>query len=236
MALSEWLRSTALRFIDTARQEDLHTLITILRETYLETVKVVTYFTHHAEHMYYPQFRQRLQEIVAEEQGHIHWLRETIRALGGELPTSTAAAKHGKNNWENLRLDLEEEKKDYDELLQGVLKAEHLDPAIAEELRHIRGEERRHREELLELFTKSEPDSLPHPIAQQPGLEKLKQAWLEQQKMEWLEAQRLAWEADGKLVPWIEWLTQQELGWVVNELPSRELLWTLRLAEQEAIA
>jgi rubrerythrin len=235
MALSEWLRSTALRFIDTARQEDLHTLIIILRETYLDTIKDVTYFSHHAEHMYYPQFRQRLQEIAAEEQGHIHWLRETIRALGGELPTPTAAAKHGKNNWENLRLDLEEEKKDYDELLQGLLKAEHLDPAIAEELRHIRGEERRHREELRELLMKSEPGAPPHPITQRPGLEKLKQTWLERQKMEWLEAQRLAWEADGKPVPWIEWLTQQELTWAVNELPSRELLWIQRLAEQETL-
>jgi len=234
MALSEWLRSIAQHYLDTARQEDCHKLIKILRDAYLDAVKDVTHFRQHAERLYYPHFRERLQRIIAEEQTHVQWLQEKILTLGGDLPTPAGPAKLGKNSWENLRMDLEEEKKDYDELLQGLQTAEHLDPAIAEELRRIRHEERKHREELRDLLQKSEPDVPPHPITRQPGVEKQKQAWLEQQKMEWLDERRTMWEADGKSIPWIEWLTQQEYAWTANELPNRELVWTLRLAEQDA--
>jgi bacterioferritin len=234
MALSQWLRSIAQHFFDTARQEDRYTLVKLLRDAYLDEVKDVKRFTQHAERMYYHHFRERLQRIVAEEQTHIQWLREKIIALGGDLPTVAGPTKLGKNSWENLRLDLEEEKKDYDELLQGLQPAERFDSAIAEGLRRIRQEEHRHREELLDLLLKSEPGVPPHPTAQRPTLEKQKRAWLEQQKMEWIDKRRATWEAEGKPTPWIEWLTQQEYAWTVNELPNRELAWTLRLAEQEA--
>jgi hypothetical protein len=154
--------------------------------------------------------------------------------LGGEVPRPGPPAKLGNNSWENLRLELEEERKDYTELLPGLLTAEHLDPAIAEGLRRLRQDERKHRKELLELMLKSDPNVPPHVTTQRPDLEKQKRVWLEQQKLAWLDQRRVAWEADGRPTPWIEWLTQQEYAWAVNELPNRELAWILRLAEQEA--
>jgi len=233
MALSAWLRSIALHFLDTERQAQRHTLMTILGEAYLDALKDVRHFRQHAERMYYPHFRQRLQQIVAEEQGHSEWLAKQLRVLGGEVPRPGPPAKLGKNSWENLRLELEEERKDYTELLPGLLTAEHFDPAIAEGLRRLRQDERKHREELLELMLKSDPNVPPHVTTQRPDLEKQKRVWLEQQKLEWLDQRRVAWEADGRPTPWIEWLTQQEYAWAVNELPNRELAWILRLAEQE---
>jgi rubrerythrin len=95
MALSEWLHRISQHFIDAAYQKDLNKLVKILREAYLDEVKDLTLFTQQAERMYYPHLRERLQQIVAEEQVHIQWLREKILVLGGDLPTPSAPVKLG---------------------------------------------------------------------------------------------------------------------------------------------
>jgi hypothetical protein len=63
------------------------TLLEALRDTYLTTAHTVTQLTQDAERMEYPQFRARLLQMAAEEQGHVTWLRETLLARGGALPT-----------------------------------------------------------------------------------------------------------------------------------------------------
>jgi rubrerythrin len=105
-------------------------------------------------------------------------------------------------------------------------------PEIAEGLRRIREDEKRHREELLDLLLKSDPYALPVMTPEQEQYEREKQEWLEQQKGEWLAQRQAEWEAAGKPVPWAEWMGEQEVAWVTNELPNRELAWTRRLAEQ----
>jgi|GEM_PF-6793441 len=61
--------------------------------------------------------------------------------------------------------------------------------------------------------------------------EQEKQTWLAREKMAWLERRRSVWEANGKPVPWAEWLARREYEWAVNELPNRELHWALCLGE-----
>lgn len=229
MTLIDWLRKQWHGSRDTPRQEDRQKLLDLLRETHLDEIKDIANFTWHAERMYYPHFRERLLRIVAEEQSHVRWLEEKIRALGGDLPLPTHTPVRGKNTWENLRMDLQEERKDQTELLQGLRTAEHLDREIAEGLSRLRQDERKHRAELLDMLMKSEPDAVPQlpPLPQE--LERQKHAWLAQQKMEWLERKRAVWEADGKLIPWAEWVTRREYEWTANELPNRELHWTRQL-------
>ena len=66
-------------------------------------------------------------------------------------------------------MDLEEEKRSYTDLLQAMLTAEQDNPEITEGLRRIREEERQHREELLDMLVKSDPDTLPqHPVEESP--------------------------------------------------------------------
>lgn len=226
MALIDWFRKQWHELRGTVHKEDRQKLLELLREAYLEESKDVANFTLHAEQMYYPHFRERLLRLVAEEQSHVRWLGEKIRALGGNLPLSVATPGYGKNTWENLRMDLQEERKDQTELLHGLRTAEHLDREIAEGLSRLRQDERKHRAELLDMLMKSEPDAVPQPSPLPQALERQKHAWLAQQKMEWLERKRAVWEADGKLIPWAEWITRREYEWTVNELPNRELHWT----------
>lgn len=213
--------------------DDRPRLVEMLCQAYVDEAKDVVQLTEHARRMAYPQFRERLLRIAVEEQAHVQWLREKILALGGTVPQVTFTLRNGKNSWECLRIDVEEEKRDYATLLEQILEIEDVDPELAEGLRRIRAEERRHRAELLDMMLKSEPYALPVLTPELAQAEREKQEWLEQQKLEWWEKRQAAWEAAGKPVPWAEWKAEQEFTWMVHELPNRELAWVTRRAEQE---
>ncbi|HXG18795.1 MAG TPA: ferritin family protein [Methylomirabilota bacterium] len=233
MTLTDVLSTGWQHFLNTLQPDRRQRLLEILRDEYIDEAKDAVQFEEHARRMAYPHLRERLLRIAEEEKAHVAWLKEQILALGGEAPHTTFTVKNGKNSWECLLLDVEEEKRDCATMLEHLYSVvERADPAIAEGLRRIREEEKRHREEILELLLKSDPYALPHPTAAQERLERQKQEWLEQQKMAWLDQRRAEWEAAGKPVPWAAWAAEREFEWRVNELPNRELEWTKRLAEQ----
>jgi rubrerythrin len=135
-------------------------LLEMLRDAYFKEARDVAQFTRDAERMYYPQFRERLRRIAAEEQAHVMWLRDKLLALGGEIPAVSVIPKVAKNAWEALHLGLEEEKRSCADLLEAMHIAEHVDPAIAEGLQRIREGERQHCEKLLDMLVKSDPYTL----------------------------------------------------------------------------
>jgi rubrerythrin len=148
-------------FFDALHSDHRQKLLRILRDAYLEEAQDVTQFTQHAERMPYPEFRERLLRIAAEEQAHVTWLRDKILALEGEIPAVSLTPKGGKNAWQALLLDLEEGKRSYADLLEAMHIAEQANPEIAAGLQRIREEERQHREEILNLLTKSDPYTVP---------------------------------------------------------------------------
>jgi rubrerythrin len=148
-------------FFKALEQDDRQQLLGVLRETYLEEAQDVAQFTQHVKYMSYPQFRDRLRRLIAEEQAHVEWLRDKILTLGGEIPASSPVSKAGKNTWACLLMDLEEEKRSYEALLERMHLAEQSDPEVAEGLRRIREDERRHRDEIIDLLIKIDPYSIP---------------------------------------------------------------------------
>jgi len=148
-------------FLQGLHGEDHQKLLESLREEYVEEARDVAQFTQHAGRMYYPQLWERLLRIAAEERAHVEWLREKILALGGDIPSLLSMPKSGKNSWECLLMDLDEEKRSCEALLERMHTAEPIDPEIAEGLRRMREEEKRHRHEILDMLTKSDPYALP---------------------------------------------------------------------------
>jgi rubrerythrin len=165
--LKEALRKGWQHFFDALHPDHHQQLLKMLRDAYLEEAQDVVQFTRHADRMHYPQFRERLLRIAAEEQAHLTWLRDKLLALGGEIPAASLTPKAGKNAWEALLVDLEEEKRSYADLLEAMHIAEQADPELAEGLRRIREEEQRHREELLDMLVKSDPYTLPQASAEE---------------------------------------------------------------------
>jgi rubrerythrin len=148
-------------FFKALEADNRQQLLKVLREEYIEEAQDVAQFSQHVTSMPYLQFRDRLRRIIAEEQAHVQWLHDQILAMGGEIPDFSPAPKAGKNTWACLLMDLEEEKRSYEALLERMHLVEQSDPEVAEGLRRMREEERRHRDEILDLLIKIDPYSLP---------------------------------------------------------------------------
>jgi rubrerythrin len=234
MSLRKLFRAAWPRFRNTDQPDNRQHVLESLQQQYIDEAKDVRQFTEHARRMAYPHFRERLQRIAEEEQSHVAWLADQIQALGGETPhPEFTVHEDGKNIWECLRLDEEEERRDEGRFVERINALELNHPELAAGLRRIRAAEKRHRDELLDLALKSNPNGLPVLSLDQGELDKQKQEWLEQQKMEWFDKRQAAWEAGGKQTPWAEWVAEREVEWKVSELPSRELQWLRRVAEQQ---
>jgi len=136
-------------------------LLDLLRQEYIEESQDVLRLSCHAERMYYPQFRESLLRIAAEEQTHVDWIREQLLTCWEDIPTVSYTPHVGKNSWECLKMDVEGERHCCDHLLRVLRLAERLDPDLATRLQQVRHEERRHHDELLDMMMKSQPDALP---------------------------------------------------------------------------
>jgi rubrerythrin len=158
--VTELISSGWRRFFDALRKDERRRLLDWLRDEYLDEAKDVAQFEEHARRMIYPHFRERLLRIAEEEKAHVRWLGEKIIALGGDLPDAAVPVKKGRNAWANLLIDIEEEKRDGVEALERLYRlAERTDTEIAAGLRRIQEDERRHREEILEMLMRSDPQA-----------------------------------------------------------------------------
>lgn len=224
MIVSSWRRVLAA-FDESDRQMLLRSVC----DAYGMEANAVAQYTQHADRMHYPWFRAELLRIAAEVQAHLPWLHEQILALGGDIPSFSPTPILKGNGWECLRRDVEDAQRGCVHLLEWSHRAEREAPAIALGLQRIRNDKLRHREELRDLFRKSDPYtpalvSLPHVQG-----EHLKQAWLERQKNNWLDHEKSAWEAEGKQTSWAEWSGEQEFKWAA-ELPHYKREWARRQA------
>ena len=233
MGLTDILSAGWRKLFSSPQPDHRQQLLEVLRDEYIDNAKDVALFEEHARQMTYPHLQERLLRIAEEEKAHVQWLQDMIQALGGEIPQTTVTVKNGKNSWESLLRDIQEETRDRDSMLEPLHTiVEPVYPEIAAGLRRIHQDERRHREELMDLLLMSEPYAFPPPAPENRQMEQQKRAWLAQQKMAWLAQRQAEWEAAGKPTPWAEWIREREFAWVVTELPNRELVWTRRLAEQ----
>jgi rubrerythrin len=142
------------------------TLLEGLGYVYLAEAHAVTQFTLDAERMQYPQFRDRLLCIAAEAQGHVSWLRDTLLALGGAIPTRACTPTVAHNSWATLLMDVAAERRSYEALLEPMHLAEQAAPEMAEGLRRIRATKQQHRAALLDMLVKSDPSTLPRDLAE----------------------------------------------------------------------
>jgi bacterioferritin (cytochrome b1) len=135
-------------------------LLSLLLQEYMEEAKISAQFQRHALRMQYPQFREQLRRIAAEEQQHAEWLKQRIHFLGGSVPGVSFAIEEGCNSWDHLRLDFEEERLCIGCLESDILKAESSDPETARGLRRILEDENRHLDAILDMMMRSDPQAV----------------------------------------------------------------------------
>lgn len=145
---------------DALHPDPRPTLLEALRDTYLAAAHTVTQVTRDAERMAYPQFRARLLRMAAETQGHVTWVRDTLLARGGALPTGACPPTEAHNSWDALRRELAAARHTYDALLEPMHRAEQADPELAAGFRRLRETTQQHRAGLLEMLVQSDPYAL----------------------------------------------------------------------------
>jgi hypothetical protein len=121
--------------------DDRWRVLEMLSEEYTEKSENVLKLTDYAAHMVYPQFRDKLLGIAAEEQGYIRWLAEHITALGGQIPQVRFSPRAGSDRIERL------------------LQLERIAPKVAQELRRMRQEEAIHQREIQAMVMRSDPQA-----------------------------------------------------------------------------
>src|SRR5437016_12876168 len=94
---SDWWR----RFLGFS-SDSYHRAVEVLTKRYVEESRHVARFTQHAQRMQYPQFRDKLLAIAADEAKHVEWLAEKIKLFGGILPEVSPTFEPVKYSWQYL--------------------------------------------------------------------------------------------------------------------------------------
>jgi hypothetical protein len=105
------LKHLTNRLLRTLRHDRKQDIVDLLGREYADKMKDPRKFRLHSEQMRYNHFRAKLQRLVDEEEKHAQWLRDRVVALGGEAPQVISEPEDARNTWEDLRLDLLEEKR-----------------------------------------------------------------------------------------------------------------------------
>jgi bacterioferritin (cytochrome b1) len=135
-------------------------VIKILASRYVEEMQHVRRYTEHAEHMQYPQFREKLLRIAADEARHAEWLAQKITLFGGTIPNVPKQPPSSKNSWQYLLGDLEEEKHCSDDLIEIMQTVRDELPDIAAMLERIYEDSERHSSEIRDMLARSDPQSI----------------------------------------------------------------------------
>jgi rubrerythrin len=145
-----WLDPTGKRY---------RTVLNILRYRYADEKQHAARLNQHAEKMRYPQFREALRRIAADESKHADWIAKKIEGLGGTLLAVTEVRSDQKNSWQYLLEDLEEERRCSADLEDDMLAIRSDYPDVDELLERIDEDERKHRDEIREMLMRSDPQA-----------------------------------------------------------------------------
>jgi rubrerythrin len=134
--------------------------VDILTKRYIEESQHVARFTEHAQRMQYPQFRQQLLEIAADEAKHVELIGGKLKQLGARLPDVPPISAGTKNSWQYLLEDLTEQQRCAEELMDLAQNIRLEAPDIAELIERIYQDGSRHRAVIRDMLMKSDPQSL----------------------------------------------------------------------------
>ena len=137
--------------------EARRTALDILRRRYVDEIEHAKRFKFHAGQMHYPQFRERLLQIAAQESAHAGRIAQKIIALGGTMPEVRRESESTKqSSWQSLLKDLDEEGHCAGELAEQIWAVQTDYPDIAALLERIAEDEKKHRDEIREMLMRSD--------------------------------------------------------------------------------
>jgi hypothetical protein len=133
--------------------------IAILSARYVNESQLAARFKTYADKMQYPQFREKLLAIAAEQAGHVEKIGKGIRQLGGRLPGVAPLPSSEKNSWQYLLELLNEQQRSAAERLADIQRIGEELPEVAELLARINESGVKHRGAIRDMLMKSDPQA-----------------------------------------------------------------------------
>jgi hypothetical protein len=131
----------------------------ILRLIYQENARLAEQIESHAELAPYPQVAQRLRRIADEKRDVGERLRKIVEDLHGSISVAGKRPATGKNHWQRLIRDLEDQRA-FDDLL-GRYESENIPqiPGGNKLLDEIKRMQDQHRQSLIRLIAVADPQA-----------------------------------------------------------------------------
>ena len=133
--------------------------IEILKESHYALCSLAGQINSHAERAPYPHVAQQLRQIAAEKRLSANLLRDKILSLAERLEDTPSDIKSGKNHWERMVQDLRDQKALENGFLERAALLDEQAPELAELLRDLVVSQRSHKETLLDLITRADPQA-----------------------------------------------------------------------------
>ena len=156
MALSETITGWFDR--NRAKREE-RTTRTVLADDYRELARLANQLKLHAEKAPYPFVSERLREMAAEKEKSIGLLFENIEQLGARVAKFDSSIPSGRNHWERMHQDVEDQKRVEARLTDDVSYLALEAPEHSQMLRQLVEVERRHKATLLDLLARADPQA-----------------------------------------------------------------------------
>ena len=156
MALTETL--TAWFDRSRAKREERETR-TALGDGYRELARLANQLRLHAEKAPYPFVGERLRQMAEEKEKSIARLSEEIERLGGRVAKFDSSIPSGKNHWDRIRQDVEDQKRAEARLVDDASSLALEAPEQSQLLRQLLEVENRHKQALLDLLARADPQA-----------------------------------------------------------------------------
>ena len=133
--------------------------VEILRADYHDLRRLVEQIAIHAERAPYPHVAQRLRQIAYEKQKSATLLKEKILSLGYESEGAQPIIKSGKNHWERMVQDLEDQRTLENSFLEQAVRLADEVPEISDLLRRVVAAQLPHKDILVDLVVRADPQA-----------------------------------------------------------------------------
>lgn len=133
--------------------------VEILRAGYHDLWRLAEQIHSHAERAPYPHVANHLRQIATEKRISASAMREKILNLGGKAEEPKLDLKSGKNHWARMARDLEDQKALENDLLERAVRLAEEAPEISDLLKGIVAAQLPHKEALLDLIARADPQA-----------------------------------------------------------------------------
>lgn len=133
--------------------------ISALTASYREELSLAHQIDAHAEKAPYPHVARRMRRMADEKRNAAGLLKEKLMSfhIGPEQPPWEV--RTGRNHWERIRQDIEDQKALEDRLFRRALHLAETAPEISDLLGKIAAQDSSHREELMDLIARADPQA-----------------------------------------------------------------------------